>query len=207
MQLDGLAVLFLGLVGAMASVPASASSILYDDSGPTTYGLAAGLTINGGYAVTDSFTLAQASTITGADFGIWLYPGDSLSSVEWSIGTSQFSGTPQTAATSNLGQVATGNNGYYPIDLESIDIGNLRLGPGTYWFTLQDASATNGDGAYWDESNGPSSANQTGTITRPSESFQMLGTTGQIIPEPASFLLFASGLAGLAGIIRRGLKA
>src|ERR1017187_8086043 len=85
MKRIGLAVLFLCLVGALAVVPASADTTLYDNTGPTsnggdtTYGA---FTLDYGFVVTDSFTLSQSSTVTSANFLIWLFPGDTLSSVD-----------------------------------------------------------------------------------------------------------------------------
>ena len=48
-------------------------------------------TINFGYVVSDSFTLTSDATITSLEFGVWLYPGDTLTSVEASV-TSQENG-------------------------------------------------------------------------------------------------------------------
>jgi len=199
-------------VGTMASVTASADT-LYSNAGPTTYGGDNAYVVYSGAIVTDSFTLSQASTLTGADFGTWLYPGNSLSSVDWSIGTIPYGGTPATAATTDEGLVATGL-GYFPVYLESISLPNLSLAAGTYWFTLQNASTTGGSPpALWDISNGPSTAYQFDPTTSsntliPSESFNIDGGTGgPVIPEPSSFLLLGSGLLGLAALLNRKLVA
>jgi hypothetical protein len=209
-----LCVLFLSLVGAMAVVPASADPTLYDNTGPATnttdaftFGPA-----SYGYFVSDSFTLSQASTITGMNFNAWLFPGDTLESVDWSIGTTDFdsslgSGTADPSAI----QVATTFG--YPIYEESFSIPDLTFGAGTYWITLQNGVTNNGDPVYWDQSNGPSTAYQAnfgplsnfqGDGTSTSQTFQILGTP---TPEPSSFLLLGSGLLGLAGMLKRKIKA
>ena len=71
-----------------------------------------------------------------------------------------------------------------------------------------------GDPVYWDENSGagcggtgggkncPSQASESAVGTVPSEAFTIgdPGTTG--VPEPNSILLFASGILGLAGVLR-----
>jgi len=61
-------------------------------------------TINFGYVVSDSLTLAGQSTVTGFDFGSWEYPGDTLLSVDWSITSAPNGGTVYGSGT------ASGNN-------------------------------------------------------------------------------------------------
>ena len=73
---------------ALAAVPASAQ-VLYDD-GPIN-GTTDAWTINYGYVVGDTFTLSANSTVGGFNFGVWEFPGDVMTSVDWSI-TSQYDG-------------------------------------------------------------------------------------------------------------------
>jgi hypothetical protein len=208
MKSSGFAVSFLGMVLTMATVPASAD-VLYSNVGPTSDGGDGSLDITTGHGwiATDSFTLSQTvSIVDGANFDIWLAPGDPLTNVDWSIGTSPFGGTSATATTTGS-QVGTGTEGV-PVFLESIAIPDLSLGPGTYWFTLQNAVTNDGFDSYWDVSYGPSTAfyenpNEGVYLSVPSETFNILSATS---PEPASFLLLGSGLAGLAFMIRRKVK-
>jgi hypothetical protein len=207
----GLAVLFLSLVSAIAVVPAFADPALYSN-GSSTYNN--GDSPNIGFEVTDSFTLPSNSVVTGVTFDVWLSSEDTLSTVDWSIGTSQYGGTPVTAGTT--GTFIKTNGDEFDVYSESFSIPSLAFGPGTYWLTLQNAVTVsgddaNGDDAFWDESNGPSlaSRNIVGNVRSiPSETFQILGTQGTTVtPEPSSFLLLGSGLAALAGLLKRKLKA
>jgi hypothetical protein len=73
---------------ALAAIPTSAQ-VLYEN-GPIN-GTVDGWAIVSGYLcclVTDSFALAADSTVTGFQFGAWEFPGDTMTSVDWSI-TSQ----------------------------------------------------------------------------------------------------------------------
>ena len=82
----------------------------------------------------------------------------------------------------------------------------------TYWLNLENAAVPSGDPVYWDENNGvgctspgcPStpSENTVGTIL--SEAFTVNDGNGTT-PEPGSVFLFATGVLGLAGVLRRRL--
>jgi len=213
MKKAALAVSFLTLVCAAASVPAFAGTLYSNGAANDQFNA---LTINYGYMVSDSFTLSQASTITGANFDIWNYSGDSLTSVSWSIGTVQSTGaTPETTdQTANTTDGFDFTNGYgFDVYTDSISIPSLTLGAGTYYFTLQNAATVNDNPAYWDMNNGSSIAYQNGQNQKGvnesgsnSETFSITGVPAAATPEPSSFLLLGSGLAGFAGLIRRKLK-
>jgi len=197
-----LAALSIALVGAIASVPASAGTLYSNGAGNYTVDA---WTINFGYQVSDSFTVSANSTATTATFDVWAFPGDTLSSVDWSIGGSAFGGATTTAAAT--GTFIETNDDGYDIYTETISLGSLDLSAGTYWFTLQNAVASNGDPIYWDENDGPSSAQESAEGAIGSETFTIDGTSGPVIPEPSSLLLMGSGLLSFAGMMRRKLKA
>jgi len=225
------AVTFLVLVGALAAVPATADSTLYDNTGPISdlggSGLQPGgywdaLAIYGGVSDSDSFSVSSNSTVTSIVFDVWLYAGDSLTSVDWSIGTTniaEFGGSGTTVSAPFLSLVPASNPNYtvvdvtYDVDVATISGLDVPLTAGTtYWLTLQNSVTSDNNVAYWDLGNGPSDAWQThygdvngaaGTGTN-SETFQIIGNTSTSpVPEPNSLLPFATGLTGLLGLYRR----
>jgi hypothetical protein len=220
LRFASLSLLALGL--GLAAAPAMAQQIVYSN-GPTD-GNDWAWAVNFSGVVSDSFFIANENTyITGADFVMWLFPGDTLTSVQLSItsgpfggGTSYFDGT----VTFTQNSCQTNQYGFDVCNV-STSFNGPALNGGTYWLTLQNGSVPSGDPIYWDQNSGPSQAfrccgtnepvpNAVGTI--PSESFSILGynevtaTTGPgTLPEPSSLLLFGSGILSLANVVRRRL--
>ena len=182
--------------------------VIYDN-GPID-GTSDAWTINFGYIVSDTFTLTQYNTVTGFDLGVWEFPGDVLSSLQWSITSGPNSGTVYASGTvsgSNLMDTFISTNQYgYNIDKISASGLYLNLDIGTFWFNVQNASVPSGDPVYWDENSGvgcqsegcPSQAEQSSVGTIPSESFTIAGdncisptearaaTAAKIVTAPAS---------------------
>ena len=147
-----------------------------------------------------------------------------VTSVEWTLSTGPCS-DPQggcgtilgsgTASGSNLTDKFLSHNGFgFDIDLITVSNLNVAENSGTqYWLTLANAMVTNGDPVHWDENSGvgcmskgcPSTAYENFVGTVPSEAFTISGGSSGTTPEPASFLLLASGILGLAGVLRRKL--
>ena len=198
---------------ALAAMPAWAADW---ENGPIN-GTTDAWTINFGYVVSDSY-LSDGSTVTGFMFGVWEFPGDTMSSVDWSITSGENSGTVYgsgTASGSNLTDKFISTNQYgYDIDLITVTGLNVAEVSGTtYWLNLQNASVPSGDPVYWDENSGagcksngcPAKASESAVGTIASEAFTINGGGTGTTPEPSSIMLFGSGILGLAGVLRRKL--
>ncbi len=213
----------LAAAGLTGSVTSAAAAILYNNGALN--GTIGSFTIGGSggdYGVSDSFTLNAASTITGADFGVWTYPGDTVSTVNWGITTVYGAGSFDVSnfivgGTTAVVSGATSLNSLgWPIGVDSVSTGVVNLAAGTYYLVLQSAVATHngapdGGPVYWDETDGLSSAYSSvlrGLVTNVvtgasgSESFQITGTSAVEAPEPTSWALMLVGFAGLGATLR-----
>ncbi len=206
----------LALCLILAAVPAAAQAIY--NNGPTN-GNTDAWTVNFGFIVSDTFSFNNngITTISGADFAMWLVPGDTLTSAELSITSGENGGTSYFDYTVPFIQSGCVMNQYgYNVCQERTYFSGPLLYNGTYWLNLQNATVPGGDPVYWDENSGPSSASENSVGTIPSEAFTVLATveTGTLtstttttgtVPEPTSIMLFGSGILSLLGRLRRKL--
>ena len=186
---------------ALAVVPAIAQQILYDN-GPAN-GTVDAWTINFGYVVSDSFKLSANGLVSGFDFYVWAYPGDTALTVDWSITSAEFGGTTYGSGTASLSSSFISSNQYgYDIDKLSVSGLYVKLGNfgGTYWLNLANATTSFGDPLFWDENSGPSSASESAVGTIASEAFRISGTS---VPEPSIVLMYGSSALCLVGLLRR----
>src|ERR1700722_12362915 len=161
----------------LSTIPASAD-VLYDNGGntATSSGSFDGFNISQGLAISDSFTLTQASIITGVNFGILQSPfgGGDITALSFGI-TSTPNSYPVTgnASVTTGAQTGTGED-FWILRTDSFSTGNIALGPGTYYLVLQNAVNTGSQVDFWTENDGPSTASIGGIVNEGigSESFQ-----------------------------------
>jgi len=208
--------LLLTFTCMLLSLPAVAGSILYTN-GPVN-GNNDAWNMSGPYAVSDSFGLASASTVTSIAFGVWVFAGDTPTSVMWSITSAPGGGTVYGSGTASLTNIlfchAGASCGLGQADVYTSSFAtNVALGSGTYWLNFQGGTSSLFNALYWDENDGvgcsgtgcPSAAFQTFTGTIPSESFTL--STSIPIPEPeGTMVLFGGGIFTFAGILVRRLR-
>jgi hypothetical protein len=132
---------------ALAALPAWADY----DNGPIN-GTTDAWTINFGYIVSDTF-VPDAGSVTGLMFGVWEYPGDVLTSVDWSITSQENGGTlygSGTVSGKNLTDQFISTNQYgFDIDKITATGLNVAVTAGTrYWLNLQNAEVPSGDPVY-----------------------------------------------------------
>jgi hypothetical protein len=182
------------------AAPAWAETLVYDN-GPIN-GTINAWTINSGDSVSDSFTLSSTATLSEAQIGLWLLPGDTASNVDWSLGTTPFGSNEGSGTAADLtGTFQYNNVDGFDIYESTFSLDGTALPAGTYYLTLQNLVVSFGDNGYWDENDGPSLAYDNappyGVSQIGSESFQIYA------PEPSTLALLGSGLLILVGFKRR----
>jgi hypothetical protein len=193
------AMLLVAALGLISN-KAKADTVVYDN-GPIN-GTINAWNISNGFTVTDSFTVAGPVNLTSAKIGLWVF--DAPISVDWSVGTSAF-GSEIASGTAALSNTDLGTNGYSYSLFDSVFAINGLLTGGTYYFSLQNAVATNEDSVFWDQNNGPSLAFQTSTgQLEDSQAFTLYGKSTNSVPDSsATVALLGGALTGLAFIRRR----
>jgi hypothetical protein len=213
----GLAVLFLSLVFAMASLPAFADTLI------TTLGPGGSYNPGGAWGVSGSdygnevegnpFTLGSAATVSDAVLALSNYFGPST---PLNLYIESDNGGSPDSVLASLTQVGTIPSVYSGGGLVTFTCSGVGcdLAAGNYWLVAVETDPTTLQG--WDYTYNGATTNiaqgtsgiPTGlTVTDnvPQSAFQ-IDSPGHI-PEPSSFLLLGSSLAGLAGLLKRKLTA
>ena len=171
----GKILLFLAVLClTLAAIPAAADSVLFGNY--PIDGTTDAYTINNGYEATDGFYILSITgyTIDEFKFGAWLYPGDKVTSVTWSLDSLPFGVDGKTAKNTNYGlgagcsdcgtvttkYISTNEYGY---EINEVTVSGLNGGKGVavpangygIWLTLKDAIAVGSskltnDPVFWD---------------------------------------------------------
>lgn len=221
-----LSVLIFGLANAIAAVPAFGDTTLYTTLGP---GGAYDTSFYGGYFVDGSnfnsqvignpFTLGSAVTVNDAVLALGNFGGNNKAVSVYIESDSNGSPGIVLASLTQVGTIPsyfTGSRGGLVTFTCTGD--NCSFAADSYWLVAVELDP--GTQQLWDRAydrNIPTAilaVNHFDTATGPWDvegndfnGFQIDGTQSSITPEPSTFLLLGSGLAGLAGLIKRKLTA
>src|ERR1039457_634807 len=171
----------------LAVVPAAADNTLYSN-GPCNCDTD-GWTINFGFMVSDSFQVANNSSIQDLHFVYWdASSTDVLTTVDMQIGSTSFGGSPQTLSGVTNTLLEINLYGYAIFQADYTFAGIPWSGAG--FVTLSNACTISGCSVsqpiYWDENDGvgcpspgcPSTAYNSSIGSVGSEAFTLTGTTG-----------------------------
>jgi hypothetical protein len=172
-----------------------------------------GAQISPSQIVSDSFSLANATTLTRVTVGLWAPSNSTPVSLSWSIGSSVFGNEYGTGA-ALLSSTPVLEYASFDVYLATFDL-TVALPGGDFWLTLSDGVSAGGASLGWDINFASSLAyyrNIDDSGTTDSEYFKLEGTqvTGpgpSPVPEPASLAIFAAGLVCAAVARRRVTRA
>ena len=189
----------------LASMPAFAGdTVVYNNGQPD--GMES-YTINFGYTVADSFTLTSPANVNHIDFAVFMFPGDTLNTVDWSIfslggSANKLWGSGTATVTQEANPYCQPGNFSGCIE-EGFTFPAIALPAGTYWLKLGNAVVNDGDPVYWAESGGPSSAYENSIGAIPSESFDVVDPpiNRGSVSQPGSMQWFESGISQLTKIL------
>jgi hypothetical protein len=163
--------------------------------------------------ISDEFVATGTGTADSLDFGIWVTGGSTPTTVSWAIGTSWFSSDISSGFEVQVGYTFVNNNSSWDVYRAHVDGLSGALAAGnTYYLTLGDGNDSFADQlVLWDVNGGPAACYWAATGVPQGgcgyggEAFTIYSAGAPGIPEPASLVLFGSGLLLLGGLLRRRL--
>ncbi|HEY4088842.1 MAG TPA: PEP-CTERM sorting domain-containing protein [Bryobacteraceae bacterium] len=155
------------------------------------------------------FSLAGDSILNSATLALWMNNDVTPSTLDWSIEDSTgantlFSGA--SAALTNAGPAPV-RGGDFSLYYSTLALPNLNLAAGSYLLHISNCGTNDYDGCGWglvaDQTGGGNDIQFNGETpsTIGTYAFSIQGSAAT--PEPATWLMFVPGIAGLVAVIRR----
>lgn len=195
-------ILWAVLVVTMAlPLAAFANSVDFTNSGGTLSGDNAGLTLTGS-------TLSIISGLTAVplkgDLGTLSFTTGAVSSGNLQTGATFASGGAFSIDSTTMGNLFTGS---FDCSASACTWTLLTLADGTHQYTLQGAISGSWKGGATVYGATSQLTINTGKSLFGGSTTLASGDTSVVVPEPGSLTLMGTGLVGLAGVLRRKLKA
>ncbi len=206
----------LSVVALLATSSMAWGSIIWDNGAPdTNQADARSITI---FRSADNFVLSGTANISDIRFWMLSVDGDFAGTISYafhqnaagSLGSLVASGSVSGIVPTFLKQVPAFIYSYYQVDFNLAV--PLTLGPGTYWLELHDGATlttANSGQVYWGISSltgGNAMQSSTPNLPAPGSTVNELGfqlfDNAAAVPEPASWLMAATGL-GLLAVARK----
>ena len=191
------------------------AGVIYSD-GPT-LGTTNALFIDGpnpgpfNQSISDGFVATASGTAYSLDFGVWVTPGTTPTTVSWWLGTTAFGSDISSGSTAQVGYTFLFNNGGWDVyDAHVAGLSGSLSAGGSYWLTLGNANNSGGDQFdAWDINNGPANCQfAVGGVPQGGCGFggEAFTINSSPTPEPGSMMMFGTGILGLAGVLRRKIN-
>ena len=162
-------------------------------------------------SISDGFVATASGTAYSLDFGVWVTPGTTPTTVSWWLGTTAFGSDISSGSIAQVGYTFLFNNGGWDVyDAHVAGLSGSLSAGGSYWLTLGNANDSAGDQFdAWDINNGPANCQfavggvPQGGCGYGGEAFTINSSP---TPEPGSMMMFGTGILGLAGVLRRKIN-